>query len=72
MLIIVEIALDSDTKHEFTSLYKYSPLQNLIRELERDLQRPAKPADLLGIYVEFTVKYNGGYCNLKAIRRMVA
>ena len=53
-------------------LPKWSPLKPLLVELQSDNDGKAQPNDLIGLLVEFTVKYNAGkngveYCNLNTI-----
>lgn len=68
MKIKLAITLDDGTDYDSQCLYKYSPLRYLVKNAERQLNRKIKPADLIGMRVEFTVKYNRGYWNLKTIR----
>ena len=70
MKIKLTITLEDGTDYDSQSLYKYSPLKYLVKEAERKLDRKVKPADLIGKRVEFTVKYNQGFWNLKTIKRI--
>jgi len=71
--IILKISRDDNGEdyESWNSLkYKGSPLLKLVEEVRRTSGRSVAPHDLIGMQVEFTVKYNKGYCNLNTIKRV--
>ena len=71
--IILKISRD-DNGEDYESWnglkYKFSPLMKLVEEVKRTSGCSVAPYDLIGMQVEFTVKYNKGYCNLNTIKRV--
>jgi len=63
---------DSNEDYEsWNSLtFKHSPMLKLIKELKRTFGRSIDTKDLIGMRVEFTVKYNKEYCNINTIKRI--
>jgi len=71
--IILKISRDDNGENyeSWNNLnYKFSPIRKLVEEVKRASGCSVAPQDLIGLQVEFTVKYHKGYCNLKTINQV--
>ena len=66
--IVIDLENDGGKYKSSNNLnFDPSPFNDLTNQVGNILGRRAKVKDILGIWVQFSVKYNKNYCNLKTI-----